>query len=98
MDGGERIPGVAFVACAYTTSVPGTHIAWLFKKRKLFIFHVLVYLYIQLSVHFSFKLIWEKRVPQCVLMKLQVPTIIIIFDGIAPTNYGTCNMVLWSPI
>lgn len=62
MDGGERmIPGVAFVACAYTTSVPGTHIAWLFKKRKLFIFHVLVYLYIQLSVHFSFKLIWEKK-------------------------------------
>ena len=44
-----------------TTSVPGTHIAWLFKKRKLFIFHVLVYLYIQLSVHFSFKLIWEKK-------------------------------------
>ena len=40
----------------------------------------------------------KKRVPQCVLMKLQVPTIIIIFDGIAPTNYGTCNMVLWSPI
>jgi hypothetical protein len=47
---------VAFVACA-----SGTHIAWLFKKRKLFIFHVLVYLCILLSVHFSFSLSGRKE-------------------------------------
>jgi len=59
---------VAFVACAcvYTRAFLEPTLRGCLKKRKLFIFHVLVYLYIQLSVHFSFKLIWEKRVPKSV--------------------------------